>query len=213
MPGLFVTFEGVEGCGKSTQAELLRKSLETEGYRVLLTREPGGTEVGERIREILLDNRLSGMEPLAELFLYVASRVQHVKELIRPALTDGVIVISDRFADASLAYQGAARGIGVSKVERLNELATFGVVPDYTVLLDVPAEVGLERTAKRVGGETRKDRIEQEKLDFHSKVRSGYLVLSEKFPNRIEVFDGTRNKDELAHEILDSTRRILNEKK
>lgn len=213
MAGLFVTFEGVEGCGKTTQAELLRQSLEQEGHRVVFTREPGGTDVGERIRDVLLDTRLSGMEPITELFLYLASRAQHVKELIRPALTGGAIVISDRFADASLAYQGAGRDIGELKVKRLNEMATFNLVPDYTLLLDVPAEVGLERTLKRVGGEARQDRIEKEKLDFHARVRIGYLLLAEKEPDRIAVLDGTRNKDELAREILSRVKRVLEERK
>jgi dTMP kinase len=211
--GLFVTFEGVEGCGKTTQAELLRLSLEQEGHRVVFTREPGGTSVGERIRDVLLDTRLSGMEPMAELFLYLASRAQHVRELIRPALTGGAIVICDRFADASLAYQGAGRQIGELKVQRLNEIATFGLVPDYTVLLDVPAEVGLERTLNRAGGEARQDRIEKERLDFHARVRTGYLLLAEKEPDRIAVLDGTRNKDELAREILNRVKRVLEEKK
>ncbi|MBN1503576.1 MAG: dTMP kinase, partial [Candidatus Eisenbacteria bacterium] len=198
MAGLFVTFEGVEGCGKTTQAELLRRNLEREGHRVVFTREPGGTAVGERIRDVLLDDRLSGMEPLAELFLYLASRAQHVRELIRPSLTEGAIVICDRFADASLAYQGAGRQIGESNVRRLNEIATYGLVPDYTVLLDVPPEVGLERTLNRVGGEARQDRIEKEKLGFHSRVRTGYLLLAEKEAGRIAVLDGTRDKDDLA---------------
>ncbi len=212
MAGLFVTFEGVEGCGKTTQAELLKQSLEREGHRVIFTREPGGTVVGERIRDVLLDCRLSGMEPMAELFLYLASRAQHVRELIRPALTGGAIVVCDRFADASLAYQGAGRQIGELKVQRLNELATFGLVPDYTVLLDVPAEVGLERTLKRVGGEARKDRIEKEKLDFHARVRTGYLLLAQKEPGRIAVLDGTRDREELAREILSRVKRVLEEK-
>lgn len=209
MAGMFVTFEGVEGCGKTTQAELLKASLEREGHRVVFTREPGGTEVGERIREVLLDRSLSGMQPLTELFLYEASRAQHVQELIRPALAEGAIVISDRFADASLAYQGAGRQIGPSEVERLNTLATRGLVPDYTVLLDVPVEAGLQRTTQRVGGEAGKDRIEGERLDFHSRVRSGYLLLAEMNPDRIEVFDGTRNKDELAREIFSRVRERL----
>jgi len=210
--GLFVTFEGVEGSGKTTQAELLTRSLEREGRRVIFTREPGGTDVGERIRDVLLDARLSGMEPLAELFLYLASRAQHVKELIRPSLTEGAIVVCDRFADASLAYQGAGRQIGELKVQRLNEIATFGLAPDYTLLLDTPADVGLERTLKRVGGEARKDRIEKEKLDFHARVRTGYLLLAEREPHRIAVLDGTRNKDELAREILNRVKRVLEEK-
>jgi dTMP kinase len=209
MAGLFVTFEGVEGCGKTTQAELLRLNLEKEGYRVVLTREPGGTKVGERIREVLLDNRIKGMEPLTELFLYLASRAQHVQELIRPALRDGAIVICDRFADASLAYQGAGRGIGTSRVLTLNETATLGLVPDYTVLLDLPVELGLKRMSARVEGRGQQDRIEQEEMDFHVRVREAYLALARKFSCRVEVFDGTRSKEELAQEILSRVKKIL----
>jgi dTMP kinase len=216
MAGLFVTFEGIEGCGKTTQAELLRLGLEKEGRHVVFTREPGGTEVGERIREVLLDNRIRGMEPLTELFLYLASRAQHVQELIRPAIKEGAIVICDRFADASLAYQGAGRGIGTSRVLTLNEVATFGLVPDYTVLLDLPVELGLKRMSARLGGRGQQDRIEREEMDFHVRVREAYLTLAQKssdrISDRIEVFDGTRRKEELAQEILSRVKEILSRK-
>jgi dTMP kinase len=212
MAGLFVTFEGIEGCGKTTQAELLRLSLEKEGRHVVFTREPGGTEVGERIREVLLDNRIRRMEPLTELFLYLASRAQHVQELIRPALKEGAIVICDRFADASLAYQGAGRGIGTSRVLALNETATYGLVPDYTVLLDLPVELGLKRMSARLGGRGQQDRIEQEEMEFHVRVREAYLALAQKSSGRIEVFDGTRGKEELAQKILSRVKGILSRK-
>jgi dTMP kinase len=212
MAGLFVTFEGIEGCGKTTQAELLRLSLEKEGRHVVFTREPGGTEVGERIREVLLDNRIRRMEPLTELFLYLASRAQHVQELIRPALKEGAIVICDRFADASLAYQGAGRGIGTSRVLTLNEAATHGLVPDYTVLLDLPVELGLRRMSARLGGGGQQDRIEQEEMDFHVRVREAYLALVQKSSGRIEVFDGTHGKEELAQRILSRVTEILSRK-
>jgi len=209
MAGLFVTFEGIEGCGKTTQAELLRLNLEKKNHRVVFTREPGGTEVGERIRDVLLDNRIRDMEPLTELFLYLASRAQHVQKLIRPALEDGAIVVCDRFADASLAYQGAGREIGILRVESLNEAATLGLVPDYTVLLDVPVELGLKRISARAGEKQQQDRIEQEQIDFHVRVREAYLVLARESSGRIEVFDGTRSKEELAEEILSSVKRIM----
>jgi dTMP kinase len=212
MAGLFVTLEGIEGCGKTTQAELLRLSLEKEGRHVVFTREPGGTEVGERIREVLLDNRIRRMEPLTELFLYLASRAQHVQELIRPALKEGAIVICDRFADASLAYQGAGRGIGTSRVLTLNEAATYGLVPDYTVLLDLPVELGLRRMSARLGGSGQQDRIEQEEMDFHVRVRAAYLALAQKSSGRIEVFDGTHSKEELAQRILSRVTEILSRK-
>ena len=209
MAGLFVTFEGIEGCGKTTQAELLRLNLEKKNHRVVFTREPGGTEVGERIRDVLLDNSIRDMEPLTELFLYLASRAQHVQKLIRPALEDGAIVVCDRFADASLAYQGAGREIGISRVASLNEAATLGLVPDYTVLLDVPVELGLKRISARAGEKQQQDRIEQEQIDFHVRVREAYLVLARESSGRIEVFDGTRSKEELAEEILSSVKRIM----
>lgn len=209
MAGLFVTFEGIEGCGKTTQAELLRVNLEKENHRVVFTREPGGTEVGEKIRDVLLDNRIKGMEPLTELFLYLASRAQNVQKLIRPALRDGAIVVCDRFADASLAYQGAGREIGISCVARLNEAATLGLVPDYTVLLDLPVELGLKRISARTGKKQKQDRIEQEQIDFHIRVREAYLVIARESSGRIEVFDATRSKEELAEEILNSVKRVM----
>ncbi|MCX5800266.1 MAG: dTMP kinase [Candidatus Eisenbacteria bacterium] len=210
MAGLFVTLEGIEGCGKTTQAELLKLNLEKEGHRVVFTREPGGTRVGERIREILLDNRMKGMEPLTELFLYLASRAQHVRELIRPALDEGAIVVCDRFSDASVAYQGGGRRIGTSRVLALNDAATSGLVPDYTVLLDLPVELGLDRMSARVGGKGRQDRIEREELEFHVRVRDAYLALAQESSGRIEVFDGMRDREELAHEILGRIKGILN---
>jgi dTMP kinase len=199
--GFFVTFEGVEGCGKSTQAELLRLELEKEGFRVVYTREPGGTEIGERIRQILLDHRLQRMEPLTELFLYLAARAQNVQELIRPALDNGAIVICDRYADASLAYQGAGREIGSPRVMELNRIATFGLEPDLTVLLDVPVEVGMKRKSMSVEGATGHDRIEREELDFHSRVREGYLALADQFSDRVVVLDGTLKREELAGRV------------
>jgi len=212
MAGLFVTFEGIEGCGKTTQAEILRLNLEHDGHRIVFTREPGGTEVGERIREVLLDNRIRGMEPLTELFLYLASRAQHVHELIRPALGEGAIVICDRFADASLAYQGAGRKIGTSRVASLNEVATQGLVPDYTVLIDLPVEVGLARMSARARGKGKEDRIEQEEMDFHLRVRDAYLALAREYSGRIEVFDGRLEREELAQNILSRVRRVVDER-
>ncbi|MFH0777858.1 MAG: dTMP kinase [Candidatus Eisenbacteria bacterium] len=210
---MFVTFEGVEGCGKTTQAALLKENLEKEGRRVVFSREPGGTEVGERIREILLDRRLKGMEPLAELFLYLASRAQHVKELIGPALKEGAIVVCDRYADAGVAYQGAARGIGVSQVLLLNRWATFGVVPDYTVLIDLPVETGLKRKVHGAGGIAERDRIEQEKPEFHAKVREAYLELARESSNRVEIFDGSLPESRLAADILTRVNTILGSRK
>ncbi len=212
MAGFFVTFEGVEGCGKSTQAELLRTNLEKEGFRVVFSREPGGTEIGERIRQILLDRHLGKMEPLTELFLYLASRAQNVQELIRPALSEGAIVICDRFADASLAYQGAGREIGSSRVMDLNRTATFGLVPDYTILLDVPVETGMERKLTGAEATVERDRIEREELEFHSRVRKGYLTLARDFSDRVDVFDGTLEREELARDIAGRVKKRLRDR-
>ena len=167
--GIFITLEGIEGSGKTTQAGLLKDLLEASGFEVLLTREPGGSPIGEKIRHILLDTANSRMEPLAELFLYEASRTQHVEEVIKPAIAAGKAVICDRFYDASTAYQGYARGIGAETVDELNLIATGGQKPDLTIVLDLSVAEGLRRLGRNL------DRIEGETAVFHERVRKGYL--------------------------------------
>src|SRR3989338_2228982 len=178
MAGLFITFEGIEGTGKSTQARLLAQALKKKGYRVVLTREPGGTRLADRIRHLLLDRCHQGMSPLTELFLYEASRVVHVAETVRPALQRGAIVLCDRFTDATIAYQGYGRGLSLSLLKTLNQKATKNLQPDLTILLDCPPIRGLKRARGRNRQTlTCQDLFERESLLFHRRVRQGYLKL------------------------------------
>jgi len=196
-PGLLVSFEGVEGSGKSTQVARLRGYLESQGRAVEATREPGGTSIGEAVREILLDPRNDAMTGTTELLLYEAARAQHVAQRIRPALEAGRIVLCDRFADSTTAYQGAGRVLAPEVVRRLHEVATEGIWPDLTLVVDVPAEVGLARVTQ--AGPF--DRLEREGLSFHRRVRAGFLRLAQEEPERVKVVDGTRSIDEVAGAI------------
>jgi dTMP kinase len=202
--GVLITFEGVEGSGKSTQAEKLAEHLLGLGLAVELSREPGGTPIGEQVREILLDPENRAMDGWTELFLYLASRNQHVMERLLPALRAGKVVVLDRYAESSVAYQGAGREIGAQPVTRLNRLATRTLRPDLTVLVDVPVRVGQERKS---GGEL--DRLESERIEFHERVREGYLKLARRAPKRVRVVDGRRPQDELAAEIREMVRELL----
>jgi dTMP kinase len=194
---VFVTFEGVDGSGKSTQAELLRDALAAEGREVVLTREPGGTEVGERVRELLLNG--PEMTPWAEAALFAAARAELVATVIRPALERGADVVSDRYVDSSLAYQGIARGVGVDHVLELNLHVVQGLMPDLTVLLLLdPAEAAAR------AGET--DRLEREGAGFRARVDVAYRELAELFPERIVVLDGARPPDDLAEVIRERLR-------
>ncbi len=199
--GLFITFEGIEGCGKSTQARLLTESLRVRGYEVLLTREPGGPRISEEIRTILLNKEFTEMNRLTEVFLYMASRAQHTLEWIIPTLEKGQIVICDRYYDSTYAYQGAAREIPDYEIETINTIATTGLKPDVTYIIDVPVEIGLERLHKGTKAEDI-DRLESENFDFHRRVRAGYLKLAEKEPYRIIVIDGTKNIEEIHQDIM-----------
>jgi dTMP kinase len=196
MRGVLITFEGVEGSGKSTQAELLFQMLRTRGVDCILTREPGGTPIGERIRDILLDPACREMHAKTELLLYLASRNQHVQEKLLPALRAGKVVISDRYSESSFAYQGLGRDLTLQKTSRLNKYATGGLTPDLTIVVDVPPEVGRER----MKGETL-DRLESERLEFHCRVRDAYLQLARRAPKRIKVLDGRKSQAELAKEV------------
>jgi dTMP kinase len=200
---LFITFEGIEGCGKTTQIGHLASYLERTHRPFLLTREPGGTEVGEKIRQILLSSDTAGIEPMAELFLYVAARVQHFRQVIHPALAAGKIVISDRYADATLVYQGFGRGLDLAWIEEIHAHSVERVKPDLTFLLDLPVEPGLARAWKRIEkDEIKEDRFEKEALDFHRRVREGYLALARKEPERIVLLDGLRDEQTLHQQIV-----------
>jgi dTMP kinase len=195
---MFVTFEGLDGSGKTTQIELLRARLETEGREVVATREPGGTTIGEAIRPLVLDG--PEMAPWPEAALFAAARAQLVAEVIRPALERGADVLCDRYVDSSLAYQGIARGLGLERVLELNLDAVDGLMPDRTFVLAVAAE----EAAARVGD--RPDRFERESAGFRERVSDAYLELAERWPERIVVLDGTLPPDELAERILGALR-------
>lgn len=192
----FITFEGPEGAGKSTQLARLVSRLQEAGVRHVVTREPGGTPLGTRVREVLLDPDL-GIDPLPEFLLYSASRSQLVTHVVRPALALGEVVVCDRYFDSSLAYQGAGRGLPVELLRDLTREATGGLNPDLTVLLDLDPAVGLQRVALR--GQA--DRMERADLGFHTRVREGFLELARTDPGRFLVLDATRNADDLAQEI------------
>jgi len=198
--GLFVTFEGMEGCGKTTQVKRLTRRLEGLGVPVIVTLEPGGTSIGKKIRRVLLDSRNKALTPLAELMLYAADRAQHVQEIIQPALRTGKWVICDRFSDATVVYQGAARGQDRNLIRLLNKVVTQGIRPHLTFLLDCPVEVGLRRALGRnMKGQ---DRFEREALSFHLRVRNGYLDLARKNKKRIVILDAAASRKEIETEIL-----------
>ncbi len=195
--GLFITFEGIEGCGKSTQSKMLRDYLESCGKSVLLTREPGGPLISEKIRSLLLDPENSEMLRETELLLYMASRSQHTGQWIIPALEEGKYVISDRYNDSSIAYQGAARKLDLSQIDGITRFATFSLVPDITFLIDLPAENGLCRIQPCVA-----DRIEQEDIEFHKRVRQGFLDVANREPGRFCIIDGRGTIEEIHVEII-----------
>jgi len=189
----FITFEGIEGCGKTTQLQLLARRLEKEGHMVTVTREPGGCPIADQIRNILLDAGNRAITPLTELLLYAAARAQHVSEVVAPALAAGRIVLCDRFTDATIAYQGYGRQLDLAVISQLNHLATAGLRPELTVLLDCPADIGLKRAIARINSAqgAREERFELESLRFHQEVRNGYLQLAHQEPERFVVIDGT----------------------
>jgi len=206
--GLFITLEGPEGSGKTTQAEKLAGYLQKEGYEVVLAREPGSTVIGEKIRQILLDPQHQEMSYHTELFLYLASRVQLLEEIIKPALDAGKIVICDRFTDSTVVYQGYAREIGMENVKKITQAALGLFKPDLTVLLDIEVLSGLEkaiRAKNKGGGRRRGDRLEQIGVAFHQKVREGYLKLAQMCPERIKVIKvtgGIKDTQEKICEIV-----------
>ena len=203
MSGYFITFEGSEGCGKTTQIEALAKALEAQGKTVLITREPGGTLIGEKIRNLLQDpSHKNEISDMAELLLFSASRAELIASRIQPALKRGEIVICDRFYDSTYVYQGLGRAIGIEIVEQLNQITVGTLKPDLTILLDLDAKVGIERAKSRQSGEL--DRIENESLVFFEAVRNGYLELAKKEPERFKIIDGLLSVDAIKAIIWDT---------
>ena len=201
---LFITFEGVEGSGKTTQIQRLKRYLKKRGTPCKVTREPGGCPIGDKVRKILLNPEHRAMTPLSELLLYEASRIQHVKEVIEPLLKKGVVVLCDRFSDATVAYQGYGRGIDLRVVESLNRLTSQGIKPDITFLLDCPSHLGLKRALQRnrTLNKEREGRFEKEKIQFHHRVRRGYLSIAKKEPDRVKVIDTREGEDKVFEKIL-----------
>ncbi len=200
--GYFVTFEGIEGAGKSTQIASTRSYLAARSIEAVVVREPGGTEVGDRVRDILLSPLKEPLAPLAELLLFCASRHQLVTTVIRPALAAGHVVLCDRFADSSRAYQGFGRGLPLDVIEQVNNVATGGLEPDLTIVLDVPPERGLNRVELRSGAAPG-DRFETEALDFHRRVREGFLQLAREAPRRVAVVDAGRPAEQVTRAVLE----------
>lgn len=211
--GLFITFEGGEGSGKTTQIRLLAAWLKKKDIPFLLTREPGGTPLADRIRSLLLDAKTKNLSPALELFLYAVARRDHVSEVILPALEDGKVVICDRFSDATLAYQGWGRGLPVKTIQKINHSATGGLKPNVTFLFDLPVQVGLGRAATRVRklkkGTPLEDRFERESLNFHERIRRGYLTLARKGKRRFRIIDAQRSPSEIFKQLCREMETIL----
>lgn len=205
MPGLFITFEGGDGTGKSTQVRLLTQWLVEQGRGVVTTREPGGTGVGTALRDIVLHHR-GEIDPRAEALLYAADRAQHIGTLVRPALERGDVVVQDRYIDSSVAYQGAGRVLDGSEIKRISLWATGDLIPDLTVLLDLPGDVARARLAKE---QKTFDRLENEHDDFHERVRASFLALAAAEPKRFLVVDATQDIDQIAHVIRDRVGALL----
>ncbi len=203
--GLFITVEGTDGSGKTTQIKLMEQFLNDMGIDVVLSREPGGTEISEMIRDLILDPRNTDISPLTEMMLYAAARAQHVSQVIRPALESGKYVICDRFVDSSYAYQGCGRGVDLKTVADVNRAAVDGVVPDITFFLDIDPRMALERRIKSTGA----DRIEQEKMDFHVRVYEGYKKMSLLYPDRIKTIDASKSIEEISSQINIYLKEIL----
>lgn len=203
LSGLFITFEGIEGCGKTTQIGRLAHALKQQGFDIVVTREPGGCQISDKIRSILLDSNHEAMVPETELLLYTAARAQHIAQVVRPALEQGKVVLCDRFCDATLAYQGFGRHLDIDTINQLNHYACQGVTPNMTLLLDLPVETGLGRARSRNAQSEHldEDRFEQESLQFHQRIREAYLEFSRQHSSRIKVIDATGDFDAVYQRI------------
>jgi dTMP kinase len=202
---MFITLEGIEGSGKTTQVRHIVEFLQSKGHACVATREPGGTRIGKQIRALLLDPESSDIDPMTELLLYTADRAQHVKQFVLPLLSAGKVVLCDRYYDATVVYQGYARGLDIGLIRNLHKLILKDLKPDITILLDLPPEVGLARAWKQINNGTRTDiesRFEKETLAFHEKVRSGYLELARLEPERFRVVDASKSESQVQKEIL-----------
>lgn len=201
MRGLFITFEGIDGCGKSTQRELLAQQIKQRGFEVVVTREPGGTPLGEGIRQLLVSDVSVHVAPTTELLLYVAARAQHVAELITPSLEAGRIVISDRYTDSTVAFQGYGRGLDPEMIEKLNKFATADLVPDLTIVFDIdPALARARLDSRPVGGLL--GAFDEQHADFHERMRAGYLKMAKEQPSRIQVVDAGGAVEETHSRVM-----------
>jgi dTMP kinase len=201
--GRLITFEGIEGCGKSTLAKELYEYLKSKNYKVIFTREPGGGKLGEKIREILLSNEFE-IPDYSELFLFLASRYEHTKNVIIPRLKEGYIVISDRYMDSTIAYQGYGRKIDLKLLEKLNEIATLGIKPDLTFLIDLPEEISFNRLKDKI-----LDRIESEEIEFYKRVRFGYIEIARNEPLRFIILDGTMELQTLKQKVFEIAENLI----
>ena len=209
--GLFITFEGPEGSGKSTQLRLLAARLRGDGKTVLETAEPGGTAIGMQIRRVLLDSKNHELRPTTELLLMFAARAQNVDELILPALSRGEIVLCDRFTDSSLVYQGAARGLGAEVVYEVDRIACRGLVADLTIVIDIETELGLERAhGRNRKAQDVETRLDEQAIGFHRKVREAYLQLAADEPKRVKLIDGWRSEKEVADDVWNAIQQLIN---
>lgn len=204
--GVFVTFEGPDGSGKSTQARMLAERLRSEGRPVVESVEPGGTPIGQQIRRILLDPANRELTPVAELLLMFAARAQNVEQWIRPALAEGKIVISDRFTDSSIAYQGAGRGLGWETVLAIDRIACHGLIPDLTICVDIDTETGLSRALARGGAETR---LEEQAIEFHRRAREAYHELARREPQRFRLIDGRGTPEAIAAKVWEQVQPLF----
>lgn len=212
----FITFEGVEGSGKSTQLRRLGEYLNGKNIPVILTQEPSGTPIGRKIGDILFDRGHQAMCPETELFLFFAARAQHVREVIQPALNDGKHVLCDRFSDATFAYQAAGRGLDFHFIKTVNDYCAQQLKPDLTLLFDLPVETGLQRAGRRdaqLKDPSVADRFEKEKIDFHNRVRQGYLKICSSDPGRFQVIDAARSVDEVAADVCRHVMAFINQQR
>ncbi len=209
--GAFITFEGGEGAGKSTQIALLAAHLRSRGHEVVETAEPGGTPIGKQIRRIFLDAANHELAPMAELLLVFAARAQHIEQVIAPALAGGRIVLCDRFTDSTWVYQGVVRGLGTERVRTVDGIACGGMKPDLTLLLDIPAELGLERARARNAAQEAnpETRLDDQEIGFHRKVREGYLELARLEPERIRVIEAGRSRGAVSAQVREEVDRIV----